>query len=130
MRLEASGEMLEKIKRADRVRFVASLVPRNERIAVPLRRWTPLRACPTVAYSPDCSEKSRVGCTIVYQRVVTRNVATIKEILAHRTGAMGFVGELRLEGVLGIWPFVGQWCGMNHAAYVAAFSRVRSRYHR
>jgi hypothetical protein len=46
MRLEASGEMLEKIKRADRVRFVASVVPRNERIAVPLRRWTPYEHAP------------------------------------------------------------------------------------
>jgi hypothetical protein len=41
MRLEARDQFLETVKRADRARFVAVIVPGNERISAPLPPWIP-----------------------------------------------------------------------------------------
>jgi hypothetical protein len=41
MRLETRDQFLETVKRADHARFVAVIVPGNERISAPLCRWSP-----------------------------------------------------------------------------------------
>jgi hypothetical protein len=44
--VEADGALLERYKRADRVKFVATVVPSGERLSEDLRTWDPWVAAP------------------------------------------------------------------------------------